>query len=292
MNYLKYTQSFGDGQMVGDALTYALLFFDQGVKIAPCYPKSKAFCEGFGPHKSSVSTETDLNEWILEKGYNYAILTGTGKKHLVVIDFDDLAIYEQWAAEAGKDLAETFKVKSCRGMHVYYWSKDARSWRGDGFEVMGLGKAIMGPGSIHPNNVVYIPETQPYVREIDTLSDFPLLSESRPELPPPPQNAPESIGGGLVGSIKRTWRIFDVISDRGDLAGRVKLKTSDRGAGRWFVGFCPFHDDRRKRSFWIDTSRNTYGCRSCGAKGDVINFVATIEGLTVREAINRMKGGV
>ena len=67
---------------------------------------------------------------------------------------------------------------------------------------------------------------------------------------------------------------------------------SKRNQGRWYAGFCPFHEDRRKPSFWLDAERDLFGCRSCDARGDVINFLARLEGWTVKDAIREMRKGM
>jgi hypothetical protein len=263
-------------------LTYSLLFFDQGVKIVPCRPKGKEFVKGFGPYKRFIETDQDLLKWI-EKDFNYALLTGTGG--LVVIDFDDPGLYQDFAADAG-GLANTFTVQTSRGFHVYYRSTDLRTWQGPGFEVMGKGRAVMGPFSVHPEGKEYQPINQPVIMQIKTL-DFPLLSEDRPGFSSPPQIKPERLGGGIVNRIKSENQIFDLITGDPILSNRVNLKSSDQGKGRWFTGRCPFHDDHNP-SFWVDAKRNLFGCRACGVKGDVINFVASLQSMTVKDAIRTL----
>lgn len=263
-------------------LTYALIFFDYGVKIVPCRRGGKEFVRGFGPYKRFIESDQDLLKWI-EKGFNYALLTGTGG--LVVIDFDDPELYHDFAGEAGS-LADTFTVQTSRGFHVYYRSTDLRTWQGPGFEVMGKGKAVMGPYSIHPEGQEYIPINQPIIKRVKTL-DFPLLSEDRPGFSPPPRIKPERLGAGILTRIKSEKQIYDLVMGDPVLSRRVNLKSSDQGKGRWFTGCCPFHEDHNP-SFWVDAERNLFGCRSCGVKGDVINFVARLQSMTVKDAIRAL----
>jgi len=243
---------------------------------------------GYGPTLKHITDDLELHSWLSERGANYALLTGTG--NLVVIDFDDDAIFHQWQKEAG-ELANTFTVKTRRGFYVYYFCDDIRSWRGDGFEVMGKGKAVMGPMSSHPAGGKYKPLCQPGIRPMDTISDFPLLSEHRPKLAQPPRIRPKRLGGGVVQKIKREWLITDLIANKPKLSAQIRLKSSDKQQGRWYAGFCPFHDDKNKKSLWVDAERNLYGCHACGSRGDVINFLATLEGWTVQEAIRNMAKG-
>src|SRR4051812_999355 len=51
-------------------------------------------------------------------------------------------------------------------------------------------------------------------------------------------------------------------------------------------GRCPFHADRSP-SFKVATRRGTYHCFGCGAHGDVLDFLAAVEGLDLTGAIRR-----
>jgi DNA primase len=50
---------------------------------------------------------------------------------------------------------------------------------------------------------------------------------------------------------------------------------------------CPFHDDRVP-SLAIYLNTNRYYCFGCGAKGDVINLLQRLEGISFREALQRL----
>lgn len=49
-----------------------------------------------------------------------------------------------------------------------------------------------------------------------------------------------------------------------------------RSSNAIYYGACPFHDDHRP-SLCVDTHRKLYKCFSCGAGGDVIDFVMRYE---------------
>ncbi len=52
-------------------------------------------------------------------------------------------------------------------------------------------------------------------------------------------------------------------------------------------GLCPFHDDRHKGNFRINTQSGGYVCFACGAKGgDIIHFHRVRHGLEFREALD------
>ena len=61
----------------------------------------------------------------------------------------------------------------------------------------------------------------------------------------------------------------------------VRLKKS--GSQR-YMGLCPFHNEKTP-SFTVHAVRQFYKCFSCGAGGDVLDFVMKIEGITFFEAL-------
>ncbi|MFN8103370.1 MAG: DNA primase [Acidimicrobiia bacterium] len=70
---------------------------------------------------------------------------------------------------------------------------------------------------------------------------------------------------------------------------RVALKRS----GRRFVARCPFHDEKTP-SFSINPELGRYYCFGCQASGDVIQFVADLDGLDFVSAVEQLaqRGGV
>jgi len=65
-----------------------------------------------------------------------------------------------------------------------------------------------------------------------------------------------------------------------------------RRSGRRYVGFCPFHDDRRTPSLVIFPESGRWWCfGACNAGGDVFDFVMQAEGVSFPEAVRRLGGG-
>lgn len=64
-------------------------------------------------------------------------------------------------------------------------------------------------------------------------------------------------------------------------------------AGINFKARCPFHNEKTP-SFFISSSRQTFYCFGCGAKGDVFSFVEQFEGLDFKETLQKLadKAGV
>lgn len=62
-----------------------------------------------------------------------------------------------------------------------------------------------------------------------------------------------------------------------------------RRAGRGQVGLCPFHSERTP-SFNVNDDTGRYMCFGCGAKGDVFNFVQSMEHLDFIGAVEKLAG--
>jgi DNA primase len=73
----------------------------------------------------------------------------------------------------------------------------------------------------------------------------------------------------------------DIVSIIGE---RVRLKKS--GANR-YTGLCPFHTEKTG-SFSVQVTSQRYYCFGCQAKGDVIEFVMGIEGISFHEALKEL----
>ncbi|MCA3246520.1 MAG: toprim domain-containing protein [Azospirillum sp.] len=67
---------------------------------------------------------------------------------------------------------------------------------------------------------------------------------------------------------------------------RVALKSAGKGE---FVGLCPFHNERTP-SFTVSDAKAFYHCHGCGAHGDVVDFIAETEGVSIGEAARILTG--
>lgn len=265
-------------------LTYALIFYRLGVPVLPCYGRSKAILQGFGIHQPNFPDERFLYNWLINLDNNYALVTG--HDGLVVLDFDDQEIYQYWAGQAGK-FALSYTVATARGYHVYFRADDLRSWKAEGVEVMGKGKAVMGAYSLHPDGFVYQPVNAPAIMKIESVTDFFFLSDHRPELSEPPKILQDPSrkarqGSDAISKIKAAWPILRSLE-----LLFPECYASLKGQGRWIHGLCPFHDDHQA-SFWIDQQRGLFGCHACDAHGDVINLVALRYEISSSRAVSRI----
>lgn len=93
----------------------------------------------------------------LANGGNYGVIGG-GEKNLVILDFDNAVVQDQVCAK----LPKTFTVKTGSGLlHKYFFTDHAESYKGFDehmntlFDLQGIGKQVIGPGSTHPNGKNY-----------------------------------------------------------------------------------------------------------------------------------------
>lgn len=81
--------------------------------------------------------------------------------------------------------------------------------------------------------------------------------------------------------------IKDAIPISEVIGQHVNLRSSGGNKNR-YIGLCPFHQEKNP-SFCVDDSWGRYRCFSCGAKGDVIQFIQDYNGLDFKEAFRQAK---
>jgi DNA primase len=84
-----------------------------------------------------------------------------------------------------------------------------------------------------------------------------------------------------IDRIKQHNRIEDVVTGHG-----VQLHQS----GSHLTGRCPFHPDEHPSLVVYPETRSFY-CFGCGATGDVIDFIRKADGLSFKEALERLNDG-
>jgi len=62
-----------------------------------------------------------------------------------------------------------------------------------------------------------------------------------------------------------------------------------RSGGDQYRGRCPIHQGEGPEAFHANLARNVFHCFACGAGGNVLDFVAAMEGCSVREAALRLQ---
>lgn len=90
----------------------------------------------------------------------------------------------------------------------------------------------------------------------------------------------------ITGSID-----IEAIKDQYPLASIIEQHVALKRRSGLLEGLCPFHSERTP-SFKIYESDQRYHCFGCGAHGDIFDFLREMEGLDIREAAERITGGV
>lgn len=80
---------------------------------------------------------------------------------------------------------------------------------------------------------------------------------------------------------------IDIIKSKlllSDIVGK-KVRLIKRGDS--FVGLCPFHNEKTP-SFSVSNTKGLYYCFGCSASGDVFEFISQTEGLSFKEALEKL----
>ena len=89
----------------------------------------------------------------------------------------------------------------------------------------------------------------------------------------------------IIDKILEAAKIEEVVKDCIGEYGPHN-KAGLKKCGVRYEALCPFHDDKSLGSFVVYPRGNCYKCFSCGAKGGVIDFLMTREGLSYPDAID------
>lgn len=83
--------------------------------------------------------------------------------------------------------------------------------------------------------------------------------------------------------------LLDEIRNRTDLVALVGRRVKLVRKGRVMWGCCPFHNEKSP-SFKVENERRLYKCFGCGKGGDCFKWLVETEGLSFREAVEKLAG--
>lgn len=270
----------------------ALQWHSLGVSCIPILAGSKLpALDSWKPYQTRLPTLRELRIWFQNTKYNIAAITSW--TDLVVIDWDDAWLYSQWLTSldgAFPMVAQTYKVKTRRGWHLYFRCQNAQSWKGVGVDVKAAGGYVLVPPSSHPSGYRYAG-----IGSIEAIKRIPAITDLLPEYETdrlqsrrldvvsgnidhdhvdPFDAAMRDCCGGLgisVADIKARVSWADILPGVGNVGKRmIKI-------------LCPLHKETQP-SFVIypDGRAKCYGC---GFWGDLLDCWAAMHNLTVREAM-------
>ena len=78
-----------------------------------------------------------------------------------------------------------------------------------------------------------------------------------------------------------------------DLAAVVRARgiALEKHGGGNLVGLCPFHEDKHTPNLIVTPEKGLFRCMSCGAAGNVIQFVEKYDGISFRHAVELLTDG-
>lgn len=85
--------------------------------------------------------------------------------------------------------------------------------------------------------------------------------------------------------------IIEKVKDENDIIKVISSYVSLEQRGKNYFGLCPFHDDSSP-SMSVSPEKKIYHCFSCGAGGNVINFVQNYESIHYVEAVKKLAENV
>lgn len=128
-----------------------------GLSIVPLKAGSKIPFVQWKDYQKRLPSQQDLDEWFHDHPErNIGIVCGEVSNNLVVLDFDDEEVGQQWMRKHVYLCRETWIVKTNQGYHVYFRIPEPPStFSFEGGEVKGAGGYVVAPPSIHQSGKKY-----------------------------------------------------------------------------------------------------------------------------------------
>lgn len=283
-------------------LDAALQWNSLGIAAIPIKYRDKRPVFGWKQYQKELPKKEDLHQWFKSKFNNVAVITG--HQNLVIIDFDNEAIWQLWESwinlKMPKLLPSTYRVKTRRGQHVYLFVENpperTLKIKNDKnqtlIDVKAAGGYCLAPPSIHPSGHCYGSLNTPLdiftVESLDCVMPQNLLEKAvHNDVTIPPYtgqqcndvwNVTPCIGGDSIQWIKQNRSILEFFPN-----------ALPSGGDRWYKVLCPFHDDHNE-SGWIDVRRNRFGCQNqCVGRGvDIIDFYCLLKNVDRSQAVREL----
>lgn len=255
-------------------------WLDRGFYLLPAQVGKKYLLQGWGEHKSKVTTFEGAVQMFDTKQSSINIAILASDRHCV-LDFDNPDLYTYWANKH-PEIAHTYTERTPRGgAHVFLFAQVPQNL------CLVEGVELKRVCLVHPSQVDGRQYTRGEAEIIEANPERVFSSIGKPGHKTARllivENSPHSSrsnGGSVISQIKDHWRTLDVFRTyRPDIEFKIK---SGIASCR-----CPFHDDKRP-SMFVVIETGFWKCHGCGAFGDVIDAYARLQGIDNREAVGRM----
>jgi len=137
-------------------LEWALEYHRLSWCVIPIKPGTKKpALRSWKQYQTQRPDKNQLRKWFANNDRNIAVVLGEVSSDLVCRDFDAMAEYERWAAKY-PDLAKMLpRVKTSKGMHVYFEAPIKGTKHISNGELRGSGGYCLLPPSVHPDSLIY-----------------------------------------------------------------------------------------------------------------------------------------
>ncbi len=128
-------------------------YLEWGFNILPAREDAKFPAIGEWKKYQKERFPTEEVERYLEQGHkNWIVVCGAVSNNLLVVDFDNLDIYEKFLQSMPNDLLKTLIVRTGKkGYHIYYRTPEPiKATKMGAVDIQGEGKLAMIPPSVHP----------------------------------------------------------------------------------------------------------------------------------------------
>ena len=287
-------------------LEVAMMYKRNNITAIPITRKSKlpqfhwrAWCD-------KLPTIPHLYSWFDTENKNIAILCG-GINNLVVLDFDNMQLYDEWLNKCFRRddewelvAEDAYSVVTARGMHVYLRTPERIPNRKlkIGVDIKSHGSYVLVPPSLHPDGWRYKSDGGEFhlilVNDIADVIDIPPV-----EVPKTPDfdfiiDYDKNIHScnDRIETIKQMIPMLDYC--------RSLTQMECKSSGRWWYGRCVnlSHEDKNP-SFRVDAKNNLCTCLSpsCVLNEeqhgiDVIELHARLYNMSTKDAVHDLYNSI
>ena len=127
-------------------------YLQWGYNVLPAKDGAKYPVKGWQKYQSERYPREEIEEWLNHGKGNWVVVCGKISGNLLVLDFDEPKIYEEFKRKIEPKLLDTFMVKTGKkGYHIHYRTQEpVNSTKMGKVDILGEGKLAVLPPSIHP----------------------------------------------------------------------------------------------------------------------------------------------